>query len=101
MAAAVPAASQQPLLTYWDRTPPYAAIALAQEAKVDLQHAADPKATKETVATLQFSNGCVAGRCRRYIDVFHVLPVICDSCNQPEVTALHGRGCRSSRTDQI
>lgn len=60
-AAASAAGSQieQPQLTYWDRQPPYAAVALAHEAKVDLQHAADPKATKETIAKLQFSNGCV------------------------------------------
>lgn len=50
---------EQPQLTYWERNPPYAALALAQEAKVDLQHAADPKATKETIAKLQFSIGCV------------------------------------------
>jgi hypothetical protein len=56
------AASQiQAQLTYWDRNPPYAAIALAQEAGVALEHAADPKATKETIAKLQFANGCVAG----------------------------------------
>lgn len=52
-------AVSQPQLTYWDRTPPYAAIALAQEAGVELQHAADPKATKETITKLQFANGCV------------------------------------------
>jgi hypothetical protein len=61
-AAAAPAAGhmQQPSLTYWDRNPPYAAIALAQEAGVELQHAACPKATKETIAKLEFANGCVA-----------------------------------------
>lgn len=60
MAAAATAAGSvaaQPQLTYWDRQPPYAAIALAQEAGVDLHHAADPHATKETIASLQFSNG--------------------------------------------
>lgn len=59
MAAA--AGQIQAQLTYWDRNPPYAAIALAQEAGVALEHAADPKATKETIAKLQFANGCVAG----------------------------------------
>lgn len=59
MAAA--AGQIQAQVTYWDRNPPYAAIALAQEAGVALEHAADPKATKETIAKLQFANGCVAG----------------------------------------
>jgi hypothetical protein len=61
-AAAAPAAGQmqQPSLTYWDRNPPYAAIALAEQAGVELQHAACPKATKETIAKLEFANGCVA-----------------------------------------
>lgn len=64
MAAAAPAAGlgAEPMLTYWERNPPYAAIALAQEAKVELQHAADPKATKETITKLQFPNGYVEMR---------------------------------------
>jgi hypothetical protein len=58
--AAVSAGSPEQLaqLTYWDRNPPYAVIALAQEASIDLPHAADPKATKETTAKLQFPTGC-------------------------------------------
>jgi hypothetical protein len=61
-AAGSAATSQQPLLTYWDRNPPYAAVALAAAAGVEVPHAADPKATKETLAKLQFPSGCVARR---------------------------------------
>ena len=53
MAASAP----QPTLTYWDRQPPFAALALAKHAHVDLSHEADPKATKETVPTLAFDSG--------------------------------------------
>lgn len=56
-AAAAAAQSPQPVLTYWDRNPPYAAIALAKHAGVDLKHEADPKATNKTVATLRFESG--------------------------------------------
>ena len=52
--AAAAAAAAGALLTYWDRNPPYAAIALAKHAGVDLKHEADPKATNKTVATLRF-----------------------------------------------
>jgi glutamyl-tRNA synthetase len=51
------APSEEPTLTYWDRQPPLAALALAQHADVPLKHEADPKATKETVATLTFPSG--------------------------------------------
>lgn len=44
-------------LTYWERQPPFAALALGKYAGVGLQHAADPKATKETVPTLRFPGG--------------------------------------------
>lgn len=59
--AAAAAAAASPLLTYWDRTPPYAAIALAEAANVSLSHAADPKGTKETITKLQFPSGYVVG----------------------------------------
>jgi glutamyl-tRNA synthetase len=47
----------EPVLTYWERQPPLAAVALAKHANVSLKHEADPKATKETVPTLKFSSG--------------------------------------------
>jgi hypothetical protein len=52
-------AAAAPLLTYWDRAPPFACVALSKYAGVELKHEADPKATKETVPTLQFDGGCV------------------------------------------
>ena len=48
------------MLTFWDRQPPLAALALAQHAGVPLSHEADPKATKETVAKMTFPSGWVA-----------------------------------------
>jgi len=51
------AAAAQPTLTYWDRQPPLAAVALAKHTNVDLKHTADPKATKETIPTLRFASG--------------------------------------------
>jgi hypothetical protein len=56
--AAAASSQQQPVLTYWDRNPPFAAVALAQHANVALQHAADPKATNKSIATLKFPSGC-------------------------------------------
>jgi hypothetical protein len=56
--AAAAGSQQQPVLTYWDRNPPFAAVALAQQANLALQHAADPKATNKTIATLKFPSGC-------------------------------------------
>eukprot|EP00882_Tetradesmus_deserticola_P022908 GHRQ01024902.1.p1 GENE.GHRQ01024902.1~~GHRQ01024902.1.p1 ORF type:complete len:295 (-),score=11.31 GHRQ01024902.1:452-1336(-) len=55
--AAAASSQQQPVLTYWDRNPPFAAVALAQHANLALQHAADPKATNKTTATLKFPSG--------------------------------------------
>uniref|UniRef100_A0A383W857 glutamate--tRNA ligase n=1 Tax=Tetradesmus obliquus TaxID=3088 RepID=A0A383W857_TETOB len=55
--AAAASSQQQPVLTYWDRNPPFAAVALAQAANVALQHAADLKATNKTNATLKFPSG--------------------------------------------
>lgn len=49
--------AEQPVLTYWERQPPLAALALAKHADVQLKHEADPKATKETVPTLTFPSG--------------------------------------------
>lgn len=42
-------------LTFWDRNPPYAAVALARLANVPVAATHDPKATKETVPTLSVS----------------------------------------------
>ncbi|KAI8476061.1 MAG: tRNA synthetases class I, catalytic domain-containing protein [Monoraphidium minutum] len=51
------ASSAEPTLTYWERQPPLAGVALAKHANVPLKHEADPKATKETVPTLKFPTG--------------------------------------------
>lgn len=51
------AASAQPTLTYWDRQPPFAAVALAKHANVAVKHESDPKATKQTIPTLSFPSG--------------------------------------------
>jgi hypothetical protein len=39
-------------LTFWDRNPPYAAVAVARLGDVPVSPTPDPKATKETVPTL-------------------------------------------------
>lgn len=57
MAAAAPGDGDLPKLTYWERNPPYAAIALSFQAGVALEHAADPKATNKSVPTLKFAAG--------------------------------------------
>ncbi len=54
-----------PKLTYWERNPPYAAVALAALANVPVNNVADPKATKETVPALQFASGCASRRSAR------------------------------------
>lgn len=62
-------------LSYWERNPPFAAVAFAKLLGVDLNHAADPKGTKETVATLRFSSGWVH---RSSIAAAgHCLPAVC------------------------
>eukprot|EP00775_Hariotina_reticulata_P007441 gene7441-7651_t len=50
-------AAVQPSLSYWERNPPYAAVAVALYANVPLEHAADPKGTKATIPTLKFPSG--------------------------------------------
>lgn len=56
MAAAI---SPPPKLTFWERNVPYAAMASAKIAGTVLEVHPDPKATKETIATLAFPSGCV------------------------------------------
>jgi len=51
-------AAAQPHLSYWERNPPYAAVAIALYAKLPLEHPADPKGTKATPPTLKFPSGC-------------------------------------------
>eukprot|EP00878_Enallax_costatus_P010415 GHUV01010871.1.p1 GENE.GHUV01010871.1~~GHUV01010871.1.p1 ORF type:complete len:501 (+),score=123.71 GHUV01010871.1:69-1571(+) len=51
------AAAEQPQLSYWERNPPYAAVALAHQANVPLKHAADPKGTNKSIPTLKFASG--------------------------------------------
>jgi glutamyl-tRNA synthetase len=53
MAMAPPTA----VCTYWERSPPFAALALANLGGVAFEHAADPKATNKTVPTLKFEGG--------------------------------------------
>ncbi|PNW76392.1 hypothetical protein CHLRE_11g467547v5 [Chlamydomonas reinhardtii] len=48
-------------LTFWDRNPPYAAVALARLANVPVAATHDPKATKETVPTLSVSGETFTG----------------------------------------
>ncbi len=55
---AVPSAKPQPALSYWERNPPYAALALAAHLGLELPHAADAKARKGTPHTLAFAGGC-------------------------------------------
>ncbi|KAF8056743.1 glutamate--tRNA ligase [Scenedesmus sp. PABB004] len=55
--AAAAAGAAGPRLAYWDRAPPYAAVALAGLAGLDLQHGADPAATNKTVPALRFPGG--------------------------------------------
>lgn len=73
------AATQQPQLTYWERNPPYAAVALAHQAKVDLQHGADPKGTNKSIPTLKFVSGCVSAlRLTLLDDYLHCYNPPCD-----------------------
>lgn len=51
------AAAPQPTLSYWERAAPFAALALAKHAGVELKHEADPKATNKTVPSLRFDSG--------------------------------------------
>jgi hypothetical protein len=46
-------------LSYWDRAPPLAALALAAHAGLPLEHGPDPKATNKTIPKLTFASGCV------------------------------------------
>lgn len=46
-----------PSLTFWDRNPPYAAVAAAKLAGTALDVKPDLKATKDYVATLTFPTG--------------------------------------------
>uniref|UniRef100_A0A7S0WYI8 glutamate--tRNA ligase n=1 Tax=Chlamydomonas leiostraca TaxID=1034604 RepID=A0A7S0WYI8_9CHLO len=48
---------QLPSLTFWDRNPPFAAVAAAKLAGTALDVKPDPKATKDYVATLTFASG--------------------------------------------
>jgi hypothetical protein len=49
--------AQLPQLSYWEKTPPFAAVAMAGAAGVQLPHGADPKATNKTITKLQFPGG--------------------------------------------
>jgi glutamyl-tRNA synthetase len=44
-------------LTFWERNPPLAAVAVAKLLDVDVAPDPDPKATKDTVPTLKLSTG--------------------------------------------
>ncbi len=55
-----PAAS--PVLTFWERNMPFASMAAAKIAAAQVDVRPDPKATKETVATLTFPTGYVSER---------------------------------------
>ncbi|GIM07727.1 hypothetical protein Vretimale_11813, partial [Volvox reticuliferus] len=48
-------------LTFWDRSPPYAALAVARLGDVPLSAMPDPKATKETVPTLSVAGETFTG----------------------------------------
>lgn len=50
-----------PVLTFWERNPPFAALAAAKLSGASLDAKPDPKATKDTVATLTFASGWVVG----------------------------------------
>lgn len=46
-----------PLLTFWERNPPFAALAAAKLSGAVIDAKPDPKATKDTIATLTFPSG--------------------------------------------
>lgn len=48
-----------PSLSFWDRIPPFGAVAAAKIASVALIVTPDAKGTKDTVPTLKFANGYV------------------------------------------
>ncbi|KAG2484195.1 hypothetical protein HYH03_017007 [Edaphochlamys debaryana] len=48
-------------LSFWDRNPPYAALAVARLGAVPVNAVPDPKATKETVATLSVAGETFTG----------------------------------------
>ncbi|GLC51783.1 hypothetical protein PLESTB_000547800 [Pleodorina starrii] len=48
-------------LTFWDRNPPYAAVAIARLGDVAVSAMPDPKATKETVPTLTVAGETFTG----------------------------------------
>ena len=50
-------ADPAPELTFWERNPPFAALAAAKLAGASVSAKPDPKATKDTVATLTFASG--------------------------------------------
>jgi hypothetical protein len=51
------AAAAAPTCTFWERAAPFAAVALAKHAGVDVKFEADPKGTKDTIPTLRFDSG--------------------------------------------
>jgi glutamyl-tRNA synthetase len=61
--------SAEAALTYWDRAPPYALVALASMAGVPLELKPDPKAGKDAPPTLRLASGCV-GHASRAIACF-------------------------------
>lgn len=55
MASPPPAAP--PVLSFWEKSPPLAAIAAAHLSGVEITAQVDPKGTRDTVATLKFASG--------------------------------------------
>lgn len=46
-----------PLLSFWERAPPYGALAVSGLAGVPIEAKADPKATKDTSTKLTLPSG--------------------------------------------
>lgn len=51
------AGTASPVLTFWERNPPFAAQAAAKVAQASIEAKVDLKGTKDTVATLSFASG--------------------------------------------